>query len=260
MPDQGSKRVSAGGLVGGATAVATAIAAVIGVLNQLGYVGSHEESKAPVIIMATPVAVSSPLPVAAPPSPLAQASKAAAPAAQANATPVHHKHVAHKPKPPPVEEAASNDEPAEKPSVIARATPAVEAAATIAAAPAPAAAPPPPPEAPAASSPLAMIERPEHGLTGAWVDESIGACHLINQSGNSFNVTNYDPSTGEVMSYGDGTIDGNHISIIFRGHRVMADFHISQSHNTLYGKITRPTGIFRSLWRYIGPACQKPAG
>ncbi len=258
MPDDGSKRVSAGGVVGGATAIATAIAAVLGVLNQLGYIGSHEESKPPVIIMTTPAAVASPALRVAPPVPVAQASQAA-PVAQANATPVHHKHVAHKPRPAPVEEAASNDEPAEKPLVIARATPAVEAAATVAPAPSPAAAPPPP-EAPSASASLAMIEPPAHGLSGAWVDESIGACHLINESGGSFSVTNYDPSTGEVMSYGDGTIDGNHVSIIFRGHRVMADFHISQSHNTLYGKITRPTGIFRSLWRYVGPACQKPAG
>jgi hypothetical protein len=259
MPDEGSKRISAGGLVGGATAIATAIAAVLGVLNQLGYVGSHEESK-PVIIVATPVPVASPVPLpAAPPSPVAQASKAAMPAAQANATPVHHKHVAHKPKPPPVEE-ASNDEPDAKPSTVARVAPAAaEAAATIAPAPSPAAAPPPP-VAPAASSSLAMIEPPEHGLSGAWVDENIGACHLIAASGASFLVTTYDPSTGEVMSYGDGTVDGNHLSIIFRGHRVTADFHISPTHNTLYGKVTRPSGIFRSMWRYVGPACQKPSG
>jgi hypothetical protein len=258
MPE-GSKGISAGGIVGGATAIATAIAAVLGVANQLGYIGGHEESKPPVIIVATPVAVASPAPLAATPAlPVAQASKAA-PVAQANATPAHHKHV-HKPKPPPVEEAASSDEPAAKPSVIARETPAVEAAAAVASAPSPAAAPPPP-EAPKASASLAMIEPPEHGIAGAWVDESIGACHLINVSSDtSFSVTNYDPSTGEVMSYGDGTIDGNHVSIIFRGHRVMADFHISQSHNTLYGKITRPSGIFRSLWRYTGTACQKPSG
>jgi hypothetical protein len=253
MPEDGAKRISAGGLVGGATAVATAIAAVIGVLNQLGYVGNHEESKPPVIIMATPVPVASPALPVAPPLPVALASKAAAtPAAQANATPVHHKHVAHKPKPTPVEEAASDDPPAEKPAAVARATPAVEAAAAIAPAPAP--------PAPAASSSLAMIEPPEHGLSGAWVDENIGACHLINASGSSFIVTTYDPSTGEVMSYGDGTVDGTHISITFRGHRVMADFHMSPSHNTLYGKVTRPSGIFRSMWRYVGPACQKPSG
>jgi hypothetical protein len=259
MPDDGAKRILAGGLVGGATAVATAIAAVIGVLNQLGYVGGHQDSKPPVIIMATPVPVASPVALApAPALPIAQASKAAAPVAQANATPAHHKHV-HKPKPPPVEEAASDDAPASKPSVIARATPAVEAAATIAPAPSPAAAPPPP-KAPAAAASLAMIEPPEHGLSGAWVDENIGACHLIAASGASFLVTTYDPSTGEVMSYGDGTVDGNHLSIIFRGHRVTADFHIAPSHNTLYGKVTRPSGIFRSMWRYTGPTCQKPSG
>jgi hypothetical protein len=257
MPEDGSKRsISAGGLVGGATAIATAIAAVLGVLNQLGYVGSHEEPK-PVIILATPVAVATSVLPAMPQLPVAQASKAAStPAAQANATPVHHKHVAHKPKPPPVEEAASDDAPDAKPSVIARATPAVEAAAAVAPVPAPA---PPPPEAPSASASLAMIEPPEHGLSGAWVDENIGACHLIAASGSSFLVTTYDPSTGEVMSYGDGTVDGNHISITFRGHRVMADFHMSPTHNTLYGKVTRPSGIFRSMWRYVGPACQKPS-
>jgi hypothetical protein len=50
------------------------------------------------------------------------------------------------------------------------------------------------------------------------------------------------------MGYGgDGTIDGNHVSIVFRGHRVMADLHISQSHNSLYGKVMRPRGTFRSM-------------
>ncbi len=43
---KGSRGISAGGLIGGATAVITALAALIGVLNQLGYVGRHDVKSA----------------------------------------------------------------------------------------------------------------------------------------------------------------------------------------------------------------------
>ena len=42
---KGGRRISFNGMLGGAAAVATVIAAVVGVLNQLGYIGNHEESR-----------------------------------------------------------------------------------------------------------------------------------------------------------------------------------------------------------------------
>ena len=57
---KGGHRISFNGLLGGAAAVATVIAAVIGVLNQLGYIGNHEESR-PAEISASESA-SAPLP------------------------------------------------------------------------------------------------------------------------------------------------------------------------------------------------------
>src|ERR1700735_294049 len=42
---KGGHKISFNGLLGGAAAVATVIAAVVGVLNQLGYIGNHEESR-----------------------------------------------------------------------------------------------------------------------------------------------------------------------------------------------------------------------
>lgn len=43
-PPKPSRGISTGGLIGGATAVATAIAAIVGMLNQLGYIGNHESA------------------------------------------------------------------------------------------------------------------------------------------------------------------------------------------------------------------------
>lgn len=44
-PRKGSSGVS-GGLLGGAAALATVIAAIVGTLNQLGYIGNHEATRA----------------------------------------------------------------------------------------------------------------------------------------------------------------------------------------------------------------------
>jgi hypothetical protein len=41
-PPKPGRGISTGGLIGGATAVATAIAAIVGMLNQLGYIGNHD--------------------------------------------------------------------------------------------------------------------------------------------------------------------------------------------------------------------------
>ena len=65
MADDSAKaghRISFNGLLGGAAAVATVIAAVVGVLNQLGYIGNHEASRPAEIRASVPEAGSAPLP------------------------------------------------------------------------------------------------------------------------------------------------------------------------------------------------------
>jgi hypothetical protein len=44
-PPKGSRRISGSGLLAGAAALATVITAVVGTLNQLGYIGNHETSR-----------------------------------------------------------------------------------------------------------------------------------------------------------------------------------------------------------------------
>jgi hypothetical protein len=114
---------------------------------------------------------------------------------------------------------------------------------------------------PGAASALASIDRnrPE-SIAGAWRDQGMGACHLISQTGSKFQVTNYDPVTGEVISQGEGTVDGNHLAIDYPNSRrpVTVDLHISPNGQWLFGKVTRFDGTHRAMWRYLGPACPKP--
>ena len=96
-------------------------------------------------------------------------------------------------------------------------------------------------------------------ISGAWRDMGIGACHLISQTGTRFDITNYDPSTGEIISQGQGTIAGNHVQIDLSTRRpVSMDLHIAPDGQTMYGKIFRVDGPHRTMWNYIGPACAKP--
>jgi hypothetical protein len=59
-PGKASHGVSAGGLLGGAAALATVIAAIVGTLNQLGYIGNHDVTRT--------AEVSAPAPLAAEPA------------------------------------------------------------------------------------------------------------------------------------------------------------------------------------------------
>jgi hypothetical protein len=45
-PRKGSSGISGGGLLGAAAALATVIAAIVGTLNQLGYIGNHDATRA----------------------------------------------------------------------------------------------------------------------------------------------------------------------------------------------------------------------
>jgi hypothetical protein len=89
----------------------------------------------------------------------------------------------------------------------------------------------------------------------------MGACHLISQTGSKFQITNYDPATGEPMSQGEGSIDGNHVEIIDNPNSwrpVTVDLHVAPKCQWLTGKVTRFDGTRRTMWRYPGPAFPKP--
>jgi hypothetical protein len=88
----------------------------------------------------------------------------------------------------------------------------------------------------------------------------MGVCHLINQTGSKFQVTNYDPVTGEVISQGEGTVDGNHVAIDYPNARspVTVDLHISPNGQRLLGQVTRFDRTRPTMWRYLGPGCPRP--
>lgn len=250
-------------LLSGLGATATAIAAVIGLLSQFGLIGNRSKDKTnttPVAAVAT---------VDAPTKVIQQAASQQAPAVATPAPQIaegsphpHRKHrqktldaeqqIAGAPVPRTVTHAARE-------SVEPRVAAASEPASSVAAAAAlPPLSSPVVAISPAAGPSVAMVEPAKpFSLTGAWRDGGIGACHLINQSGNTFELTNFDPTTGEIMGHGMGTVDGKNVEITFPRGRVLIQLHISPDGTTMYGKITRPMGVSRAMWFYIGPQCSK---
>ncbi|MGO9603759.1 MAG: hypothetical protein ACLQAT_10250 [Candidatus Binataceae bacterium] len=231
---------STGGFLSGIAAAATAVAAIVAVLSQFGLLGNHDTVKQ-VVVMITP---------GTQPSAAANQVVAAAQAAKpstARLADVPRPHRKPK-KTEPAEMAAITPGSPVQPPAVAPVSSAAEAPASS-------------PQIPAASNTLAMIEPAQPpSLAGAWRDMGIGACHLINQSGAKFEVTNYDPSTGEVMSQGQGTINGNHVEIEVTSarHPTSLDFHVSPDGREMYGKVFRVDGPHRVDWNYIGPACARP--
>jgi hypothetical protein len=110
--------------------------------------------------------------------------------------------------------------------------------------------------------PATIDHNQSESIAGAWRDQGMWeACHLISQTGSKFQVTDYDPATGEVISQGEGTVDGNHVQIVYPNSRrpVTVDLHISPNGQWLLGKVTRFDETRRTRWRYLGPACPKPS-
>jgi len=241
-------------VLSGLGATATAIAAVVGLLTQFGWIGSRGKTNATPVAAVATTAAASPAPTKAILQQQVSALATAAPQVAAATPRPHHRHklknlsaeelIAGAPVPRTVMQ-ASRAAATPKAVAMADAAPAVPLAAAPAA-------------SPAAQPSVAMIEPAKPlTLTGAWRDGGIGACHLINQSGNSFELTNFDPTTGEIMGHGMGSIDGNHVEITFPRGRVLIDLHVSPDGTTMYGKVTRPAGVFRAMWFYIGPQCSK---
>lgn len=74
---------------------------------------------------------------------------------------------------------------------------------------------------------------------------------MISQTSGKFQITNYASATGELMSQGEGTIDGNHVEIIDNPNSrrpVTVDLHIAPNGQWLTGKVTRFDGTRCTMW------------
>lgn len=170
-----------GGLLAGAAALATVIAALVGILNQFGVIGNHESNRNAEVSA---------------PAPLAEALGSAVPDEGHSGTGLS-----------------------------------------------------------ASASPLTLTKRGNPRiLTGAWRD-AVGGCHFINQVGSKLEVTNYFPESDDVMSHGGGSVDGTRIQLRLR--TMHGDFKISRDGTILSGTMVRSSGPGHSVWKYVGPSCQK---
>ena len=226
----------ASGILSGVAALATVVAAIIGILSQFGLITSHDTPKT---VAVTPIP-GPPLVSKATVAPV-EAAPAAKPSLVARAV-APHLHERRRAKPPPAEvaltEPTASHLGAENRNFSNLVTPG------------------------AANTPATIDNNQSESIAGAWRDQGIGACHLISQTGSKFQITNYDPATGELMSQGEGTIDGNHVQIIDNPNSrrpVTVDLHIAPNGQWLIGKVTRFDGTRRTMWRYLGPACPKPS-
>ncbi|MFZ0658258.1 MAG: hypothetical protein WAM05_06035 [Candidatus Binataceae bacterium] len=181
-PGKGNHGMS-GGLLAGAAALATVLAALVGILNQFGVIGNHEARRN--------AEVSAPAPIVEEPGSV--------------------------PGSPVPDEGHSGTG--------------------------------------SSVSSLALTKRGNPRiLTGAWRD-AVGGCHFINQVGSKLEVTNYFPETDDVMSHGGGSVDGPRIQLRLR--TMHGEFKMSSDGTILSGTMFRSSGPGRSVWKYIGPSCQK---
>lgn len=232
----------------GLAAVATVVAAIVAILAQFGLIANHDDPKT-VVVSVSPAALPS---IAAIPAPAAPLPSAPPSVAKVAASPrPHHTH----PKPAPerleIAGAPQSSKPQTEPVTLASAD---TLRPSVAENPASA-------QSPAAANTLAMVDRNQLGnIGGAWRDGGIGACHLISQTGNKFEVWNYDPATGELMGHGEGTIEGIHVQMDFPNgrHPVTMDLHLAPGGDTMFGKIIRVDGTHRAMWNYLGATCPKP--
>jgi hypothetical protein len=247
------------GFLSGFAALATAVAGVVGVLHETGYLGSRT-SATPAV-----VATSSTLTQPAASSSAGLAANALAPTLpafpgekaprapddilriapnQAHHHPKPHRHVAS-----PDGEAAIAPRNAADQSASPYAVAAIAPGSG-----APAVAPPreiSSPESAKSEQPMAM-------LTGAWRDSGPGFCHVIKQDGDSFEIVNFAPVTNTYISVGHGTVSGRSI------HLHLNDLHpaaakgelcISDDGQKLLGTMTRPDGDHPLVWHRSGGAC-----
>jgi hypothetical protein len=192
----------ASGILSGVAAVATVFAATVGILSQFGLIASHDTPKTVAVNTIPSVTKATVSPVVAP----VAAAPSAKPSLVARAPAAHPHERRSRPKPQPADVAASA-RPGPPPPRVALAEPTASHLSAedrnLSHWETPG----------AANTPATIDNNQLESIAGAWRDQGMGACHLINQTGNKFQVTNYDPVTGEVISQGEGTVDGNHVAI-----------------------------------------------
>jgi hypothetical protein len=257
------------GFLSGFAALATAVAGVVGVLHETGYLGSRT-SASPAV-----VATSSTLTQPAPSSSAGLAANALVPTLPAFPGERAHRapndilkiapNQAHR-RPRPHRVVASSDAEAaiaprnaadqidpHRPAPQSISSPyAVAAIAPGSGAPAVA-----PPREISPSEP-AKSEQPMAMLTGAWRDSGPGFCHVIKQDGDSFEIVNFAPVTNTYISVGHGTVSGRGIHLHLNDlHPAAAkgELYISDDGQKLLGTMTRPDGEHPLVWHRSGGAC-----
>lgn len=222
------------GFLSGFAALATAIAGVVGVLHETGYIGSHT-AVAPVVV-ATSATMSHPAPAA---------SVSVASSSNAPAMPAVTSGVAQKPS-------ASIQE-HRRPRAHRSVSPGY-AVAAIAPGAAPAVAPPREiPRAESTNSEESLVT-----LSGAWTDFGPGYCHTIKQAGDKFEVVNFAPITGSFISVGHGTISGRSIQLHLNDLHpaaAMGELYLSEDGQKLVGTLRRPDGEHPMVWHRKGAPC-----
>jgi hypothetical protein len=237
------------GVGSGFATAATAIAAIVGVLHETGYLGAPAPPPAVVITAAAPPAATPALSAQAvastAPSPAA-ASTAVARIVSATHEVVRRRHGAQ----PGASKETAKAHPTSRPEALAMAP---EAKPSI---PAPAE---PVKIAPGAS--LAAVQPAPAGipaLDGAWRDHGPGFCHVIKQSGGEFEIVNMAPITNSFISVGHGTINGREVHLHLNDHRptaAQAELYLSDDGQLLTGTIRRPNGEFPLRWYRSGTNC-----
>jgi hypothetical protein len=223
------------GFLSGFAALATAVAGVVGVLHETGYIGSRS--------VATPAVVAA-SPTMSHPAPAASASTAS------NSTALAMPAVAAGEAQKPLTVTHEHRQPRAHRSV----SPRDEIAAVAPKSTAPEIAPPrelQPPESAKSQQPMVV-------LTGAWRDSGPGFCHVIKQSGDSFEIVNFAPVTGTYISVGHGTVTGRSVHLHLNDlHPAAAkgELYISDDGQKLLGTMTRPDGDHPLVWHRSGPAC-----
>jgi hypothetical protein len=241
------------GVGSGFATAATAVAAIVGVLHETGYLGAPAPQPAVII---TAIALPSPAPAwqaqAVPSSAPSPATVSKAPVRIASPRKVPER------RPPAAKHVAMGElgnlgaaSRSQALAIAPEAEPSVRSAPAAHSQTSPSAAladvgPVPPPAGGIAT------------LDGAWRDHGPGFCHIIKQTGGNFEIVNLAPITNGFISVGHGNIEGREIHLHLNDHHpnaAKADLHLSGDGQIMIGTIRRPSGEFPLRWYRSGTSC-----
>jgi len=237
-------RELATGVGRGVATAAGAIAAIVGVLHQFGYLSGPAPRPAAIVSAIAPqapavLAAPQPVSVAAAPAASSTAGRTR-PERAAIAKPGTHER-AHAEHVAPGEPAAAESEP--PPQALAMAPQAK---------PQPMPRPADLPE----RAPTAPVQTA--ALSGAWRDHGAGYCHVIKQTGAAIEIVNLAPVTSTFISVGHGRIDGREVRLHLNDlhpHAAQAELYLSEDAQILMGTIKRPDGDYPVRWYRSGTSC-----